>query len=97
LRSGYAPAPNRSRDLALAEVEDRGVDLFEALRGKGAAVRARDVTQHPLLAVGIDEVEAARFLVALQLGDEPQARVDRLDQGSIVVRDLLAELTNGWV
>src|SRR6185295_14814860 len=44
------------------------------------------------LALRVEEVDSARRLVALQPRDNPHARVERLDERTIGVVDLLAEL-----
>ncbi len=89
--------PLRSRDLPLGQVEDGGVDLLEALAGQRPAVGACHVPQHPLLALGVDEVQAAGFLIALQLLHEPETDVYRLHERPVVVRDLLAKLADDRV
>ena len=81
-------------DLALGQPEDLFEQLLQAVARERPAVRAREVLQHPLLAVVIDERHAARLLVALQPRDELQARVDRLDDRAVGVRDLLPELAD---
>ena len=95
--SGYGGRAERSRDLALRQVQDLAVDLLEPVGGEGAPIGALDVSQHPFLAVGVDEVVAPLGLVVLDPLDEPQPDVDRLDQGSVVVGDLLAQLANSGV
>src|SRR5688572_9303809 len=60
LASGYARPFDRSRDLSLGQVENRGVDLLQPLRRERAAVGASHVAEHPLLAIGVDEVHPAR-------------------------------------
>src|SRR5437667_354551 len=74
-------------------VADRVIEeSAQALGRERAAVRAQQVAQHPLLALGIDEVEPTLLLVALQARHELQARVHRLHDRAIGVRDLLSEL-----
>ena len=97
----FAEAPGRrglgalaALDLALGQREDLVEQLLQAVARERAAVCAREVLQHPLLAVGVDEREPARLLVALQARDELQARVHRLDDRAVVVRDLLPELAD---
>src|SRR4029453_3686627 len=78
LRAGYVRHRPGSRDLPLGQVEDGGVDLLEPLAGERPAVRACHVAQHPLLALGMDEIQPAGFLVVLQLLHEPKTDCDRL-------------------
>ena len=52
-------------DLALGQREDLVEQLLQAVARERPAVGAREVLQHPLLAVGVDERHAARLLVAL--------------------------------
>ena len=68
-----------------------------AIGGQGATVRTREVAENPLLTLRVDEVDSARLLVRLQLGDEAQARVDRFDEGAVVVRDLVPKLLDDRV
>src|SRR5262249_41765932 len=79
-------------DLTLGEVENLLEDLAQSLCRERTAVRAREVLQHPLLALRVDERQPARLLVALQARAELEARVDRLDDRAVVVGDLLPEL-----
>ena len=81
----------------LREVEHLLEQLLQPVRRERAAVCALQVLQHPLLALGVEEVDAARLLVALQPRDEPQPRVDRVDDRPVGVGDLLAELLDEWV
>src|SRR5205823_5003718 len=60
----------RSRNLALAEVEDQDVELAQALGGEGPLVRPGEVLEHPLLPLGVDEAQSLRVLVGLDLRDE---------------------------
>src|SRR5205823_6993485 len=83
-----------SRHLALRQVEYLAEDLAEALRRERSPVRAGQVAEHPLLALGIDEREPARFLVVLQPRDELQPGVDRFDDRAVGIGDLLAQLAD---
>src|SRR5438067_578784 len=84
-------------DLALGELEERAVELAQALGRDRPLVGPRQVLEDPLLSRHVDEIDAAGLLVVLQARDEPQALVQRLDERAVVVRDLLAELTDDRV
>ena len=62
-----------------------------------AAVRARQVLEHPLLALGVEEADPARLLVRLDLRDELQPLVEGVDDRAVGVGDLLAELRDDGV
>src|SRR6266550_1548467 len=85
------------RHFPLREREDRLVERAQPVRGQRAAVRTRQVAEDPLLTLRVDEVDPARLLVRLQLRNEAQPRVDRLDERPVIVRDLVAELLDDWV
>ena len=63
----------------------------------GPAVRASQLAEHRPLALGIEEADPARLLVRLDLRDQLQPGVDRVDDRAVGVRDLLAELAEDGV
>ncbi len=86
-----------TRNLPLRQVEDRLIDLAQTLLRQRPAVRAREVAQDPLLALQVDELQALRLLVPLQSSDELESAIEPTDQRAVVVRDLLAELSDQWI
>ena len=77
---------SRSRDdLALREVEDRREELAQPSAESGprfARVRSSSIDS---LALGVEEADPARLLVGLDLRDELQPRVDRVDDRAVGV------------
>src|SRR5439155_6155720 len=59
--------------------------------GQRTGVRVRERLQEALLLFRIDELDPRIVLVALELGDEPQARVDRVDDDPVLLGDLRAQ------
>ena len=70
--------------------EDAREELAQPFVRQRPAVRALEVRDDPLFALGIEEVDALLLLVALQLCDEVESRVQRLDELAVVVGDALA-------
>src|SRR4051794_10116083 len=81
-----------SLNLALRQVQDLLEQFLQPVLRERAAICSRQVLQHPLFALGVDEVDSARFLVTLEARDEAEAGVDRIDDRAIGVRDLLSKL-----
>ena len=85
------------RDFALRQVEHGREELAQPLGQSGPRVRAREVLEHPLLALGVEEPDPARVLVGLDLRNELQPLVDRVHDRAVGVGDLLAELAEDGV
>src|SRR3954468_10244057 len=77
--------------FALGEREQLGVERAQAFVRERAAIRAGLVGEHPLLAVRIHEGNPVLVLVPLDLRDELEPAVERLDDRAVDRGDLFPQ------
>src|SRR6476660_4670747 len=78
-------------ELALRQREQLEVERTQAVVAERPVVLGGPGVDHRALAVGVDERDPVRVLVALQLGDELEPPVDRVEDQPVELGDPLAE------
>ena len=79
-------------ELLLHDVEHRGEQRAHRLIRQRAVVRRCELLQELGLALRVDLPRARRVLVLLNLGDELEAAVERVEELAVERRDLLAKV-----
>ena len=96
----FAADPGRllaAAELAFRQREQLRVELAQPVVRQRTAVRACEVLEQPLLAGRVEEVDSDLLFHALQLRDQLEPGIQRLDDLHVVGRQLFAELRDAWV